>query len=163
MWSNDSSRRTAQTAVGSGFKDQCIYMYVEYMNSTKWCVYIYIDQRIFWFFLKLFKLGWTYFKTTDLCLSTGANKVLLWYLSQRVQIRWRGNQVYLDHEQGTSFSWRIHELCIVSYCCTGSFCWYILIGEKMKGTRNALKTFESTDTMRYVHSKRLCDMNAVLL
>ena len=33
----------------------------------------------------------------------------------------------------------------------------------MKGTRTALKTFESTDTMRYVHSKRLCDMNAVLL
>ena len=68
MWSNDSSRRTAQTAVDSGFKYHWIYnIYIEYMNITKWCVcvYIYVYIYIYWstHFLVLFKVVQAELKT----------------------------------------------------------------------------------------------------
>ena len=78
MWSNDSSRRTAQTAVGSGFKDQCIYIYtyvyIEHIEYTVWILDIGAIQILYIMYHK-----YIYIYVSYIICSVHKNQCIFWF------------------------------------------------------------------------------------
>ena len=151
-----------QTAVGSGFKDQCIYIYI----------YVYIEYTVWILDIGAIQINICIYVSYSICY-------MYIYINQCIFLFW--HRVWLKHllakgncafQHGpmilccdTFHSWpnkmkgksgllgpRIHDLWVVVVLA-------LFVGDEK--IRNALKTFESTDTMRYVHSQRLCDMKVV--